>query len=368
MFTVEGDRASPAKGFRGRLNFNEPINESLTPLQQRMQEGRTEILSKRNEILFEALSCEVASWKKRSAGMESALKETKATYEKRIMMLEAQVASLIEVAGCACKEQIGSKSEPKKREVALEEQARSSAKRVEPYIASERKVQVDKKKESPRAEPSVQMEKKKAAAEEDNTSPKVKVQGEAPWLQVINKKAAKSATREVNKQVKWALAGPKAITPVTAVFLRFHMRRGIESHMHKEKYRWVNTVLRCIKVNDDVKEKSLIGNAILALYVETENVEMVKEKITKWAEGRNIFITQEEINAFAGQGKLTKEEVKQKEINRATVLCARNPNKHIQDCLLANIDAEKHEEIKREATILRGKWQGKEEGENNNDE
>lgn len=76
------------------------------------------------------------------------------------------------------------------------------------------------------------------------------------------------------------------------------MRRGIESHMHKEKFSRVNTVLKCIKIDSEVKEKSLIGNAILALYVETGNMEKVKEKIRKWSNGAYIFISQEQINDF----------------------------------------------------------------------
>lgn len=62
--------------------------------------------------------------------MESVWKGTQATNETRIMMdekritmLEAQVASHIGVAGCDCKEKIVSKGGPKKIAVAIDEQA-----------------------------------------------------------------------------------------------------------------------------------------------------------------------------------------------------------------------------------------------------
>lgn len=369
-FTVAEGGLPNIKGGRG-LNFNEPIGVSLTPLQQRMQEGRTEMMVKRNEwdrgIL--EMKVEMASWRKRSEATESAWKKCKETYEKRIerseeriAMLEAKVASLIDIAGCECKE--ARKSEPKKVAIEVAEQARSFAGRVQ-SVSSEANVQVERKKASIEVQ-KVQAQKKessvKAAAQEDTT--KEKVQGEAAWLQVVNKKVAKSAARVINEQVKRALVGPKPITTVNVVYLRFHMRWGIEPQMYKEKYQWVHTVLKCIKINDEVKESSLIGNTILALYVETVNLEGVKKRITKWADGRDIFISQEEINAFAGQGRLTKEEIKEKETNRVTVLCARNPHPHMQECLLANIDVMKHEAIKREAENLRAKWQGKEGGEN----
>lgn len=38
--------------------------------------------------------------------------------------------------------------------------------------------------------------------------------------------------------------------------------------MHKEKYEWVNTVLKWIKSINEVKEKLLIGSVLLALSVE----------------------------------------------------------------------------------------------------
>lgn len=169
------------------------------------------------------------------------------------------------------------------------------------------------------------------------------------WIQVVGKKPNKIANGETNRFVKMALVAPKVISQVSVLYVRFHMRRGIESHLHKEKFSWVNTVLKCIKIDIEVKEKSLIGNAILALYVETENMEKVKEKIRKWSDGADIFISQEQISEFSGQGRFIKEERKVKEINRVTVLCARNPNNNMQVCILANIEPGKHEEIKSTA-------------------
>lgn len=123
-----------------------------------MQEGRTAamMMMKRNEMAREVedMKNEMASWRERSEATELAWKECKETYEKRIEMgekrielLEAQVASLIEVAGCACIEQMMSKSEPKKVAVAVGEQARSVAKRAQ-SVASETNAQVERKKES----------------------------------------------------------------------------------------------------------------------------------------------------------------------------------------------------------------------------
>lgn len=130
--------------------------------------------------------------------------------------MEAQVGSLVEIAGCVCKEQVSKSLKRKKIEVVVVEQARRIVKRVEPVVREQKRVQVGKKKES----------NVKAAAVQDESTAKTneKVQGEAPWLKVVGKKAAKSAVREVNREVKRALAGPKPITPVSVIYMRFFLR------------------------------------------------------------------------------------------------------------------------------------------------
>lgn len=330
---------------KGKENGNGQSN--ITPLRKifssKEEQLRRNLRMNEREKSFEEMKERVKKVENELESFKRQSEEREIAHKEKVELLEAQIASLMDMVNIIRQEQ---KDRPKEQQV---------QKKGTKQIVTAQNAQptsnglTDKKKETT----SIEIEQP-VQATSSQTGMVGKSEGE--WIRVVNN-GNKKSLKKMEKQVKYTIVGPKPPAPISVVYMRWHMPRHIKSHEHKKKFAWANKVLKTIKVKDMVKEKSFIGNAIMALYVETDKLEELKNTIMKWAETEeDVFVTQKEINEYSCEWSVSSEIAKQKEINRVTILCARNQGQFMQECLLANIDTSKHESIKMAAAELRAKW------------
>lgn len=141
----------------------------------------------------------------------------------------------------------------------------------------------------------------------------------------------------VKRNLRWA---PKAGEPV------------------KESIASVWMLLRAAKVAWKIREISFIGKSVLELYIRAEEVDAVVETLTKFVGSKVplVWISTEHLQEF-GHYKVDKETLATKVEARLTVLCARNPYKGMQECILSDVkDAGKKAAIIEKAARLRESW------------
>ena len=104
-----------------------------------------------------------------------------------------------------------------------------------------------------------------------------------------------------------------------------------------------------------VKHISFVGKSILEVYMEEGNEQIVRKAIHKWV-GQDTYLPEKELQTETSPAGKSKEEMEKCIMFRATLLCARNPSKNFQECILSNIAMHKREEILLNARTMREEW------------
>lgn len=158
--------------------------------------------------------------------------------------------------------------------------------------------------------------------------------------------------------LKRCVSPPKPPAVMEKIHFRFYWNQN-DVKSHRDAFKLAYNMLSAVGVKSKVRDISFIGRSVLELYVESEHVRVVIESMRKWiGKDADTFIPASEIRDYPlHTSKWSADDLKAKARNRAAILCARNPAKHMQVCILADFGEAERVEILEKAKEMRASWQ-----------
>ena len=156
--------------------------------------------------------------------------------------------------------------------------------------------------------------------------------------------------------LKQCVAPPKPPVVMEKVHFQFHWNR-FAFKTHKDAFTLAYKMLSAVGIKGKVKDISFIGRSVLELYVERMHVNDVIASMRKWTKA-DTFIPETDIKDFPlHTSKLSKDDLKVKAQSRVTILCARNPAKFMQMCILRGYGEAERTAILKKAEMMRASWE-----------
>ena len=163
--------------------------------------------------------------------------------------------------------------------------------------------------------------------------------------------------RKEYEALKRCVSPPKPPVKMEKLHFRFYWNQN-DIKSHKDAFKLAYMMLSAVGIRSKVRDISFIGRSVLELYVESEHVRVVIESMRKWVKGADTFIPASEVRDYPlHTSKWSAVDLKAKAKSRATILCARNPVKHMQVCILAEFNEAERAEILEKAAEMRASWQ-----------
>ena len=173
------------------------------------------------------------------------------------------------------------------------------------------------------------------------------------WAKVAATPGRVPLTKTQERLVRQSVTPFKAPPKVEKLHFKWHTVPSLINN-RKGQFEVVRLTLQRVGIRNIVRDYSLIGNSILELYVNIDNLEEVRTKMAKYVK-QDTYVPLTNIESF-NAGKLNKEETIIKAERRVTVLCARNLSNAMRTCILKNINVTSHARILAEASELRKQW------------